>query len=158
MIAACSSDANDGGSLPTVDGGTGSTKKDSSTGKDDDDTKTDGGKTDTKDASTKDADTDADTDSGGTGDGTECFFNKDCAANLRCDCVNEECTCQPGARGTGRNGVDKCTSGNDCASSVCVEGPEPADDFYCSDECTADNDCGGILPICSPIGICARVP
>ncbi|AKV01171.1 hypothetical protein AKJ09_07834 [Labilithrix luteola] len=156
MVAACSSSdsASDNGP-PVVDGSTG-TKKDSSTG-----TKGDSGSTgdDDKDATTKDAttnDADSAAPSGDGGTGATCFVNRECDANLRCECDdNADCTCQPGVRGTGKNGVDKCTSGNECASSLCIGGPLPTDQHYCSDECTSDDDCTGTLPRCSVIGVCA---
>lgn len=92
--------------------------------------------------------------------GDECNVNADCAADQRCECEDEVgCMCAIGVRGTGRNGIDACTSGNDCASALCVEGPEPADTFYCSDECESNDDCGGMLPRCiGLLGICARTP
>lgn len=88
-------------------------------------------------------------DANGPGEaGAECNFNRDCQAALRCECENGSCSCQPGARGTGKSGVDACTSGNDCESSVCVEGPSGS---FCSDECTTNADCTGKLPVCLPI-------
>ena len=91
-----------------------------------------------------------------------CSFNWDCQSALRCEC-NEAtgCACKPGARGTGRNGVDPCTSGNACESAVCVEGPADAG-FFCSDECVTSAGCGGKLPVCTTISfvgrICVRAP
>jgi hypothetical protein len=95
-------------------------------------------------------------------DGTVCSFNRDCHAALRCECDQTAgCACKPGARGTGRNGIDACTSGDACASSVCVEGPPDAGSF-CSDECLTSAQCTGMLPLCSDIAfvgrICIRTP
>ena len=64
------------------------------------------------------------------------------------------CGCEDGARGTGSNGVDTCADGNDCASSLCVEG---ADAFYCSDVCSTNEDCGPSLPVCTDIAFLGRV-
>ena len=101
-------------------------------------------------------------DANGPGEaGAECGFNRDCQAALRCECDESTgCACKVGARGTGQNGIDACDSGNQCASSLCVEGPTNGESI-CSDECTDDNDCGGKLPKCiSAFGIpapfCAR--
>ena len=75
-----------------------------------------------------------------------CTFNRDCPADQRCGCTEADgCACEDGPRGTGVNGVDTCTDGNDCASSLCVEG---TDAFYCSDACETDADCGPALPAC----------
>ncbi|MCA9600830.1 MAG: hypothetical protein R3A78_04745 [Polyangiales bacterium] len=92
----------------------------------------------------------------------ECIFNRDCSSNRRCECTDADgCWCEVGARGTGSVGVTPCTSGNDCASSLCVEGPLGSPTL-CSDECTTSNDCAGDLPICATIGfigqICVRTP
>jgi hypothetical protein len=128
---------------------------------------TTGGNSDTKDSSTPNTDDteEAAGDDAGPSDelgktGTECAFNRDCQAALRCECSEDTgCSCQPGARGTGKNGVDTCTSGNDCASSLCVEGPDDGGTI-CSDECADNNDCTGKLPKCLPVPtlgkICAR--
>lgn len=90
-------------------------------------------------------------------DGTACSFNRDCHATLRCECdVTAGCACKPGARGTGKNGIDACTSGNACASSVCVEGPPDAGSF-CSDECLTSSQCTGMLPLCSDIAFVGRI-
>jgi hypothetical protein len=91
-----------------------------------------------------------------------CSFNYDCRASLRCECSEATgCACKAGARGTGRNGLDPCTSGNDCASAVCVEGP-PSTGSFCSDECGSAADCVGKLPVCQSISfvgtICIRTP
>jgi hypothetical protein len=103
-------------------------------------------------------------DANGTGGaGAECAFNRDCQAALRCECDEATgCSCQPGVRGTGRNGIDACDSGNQCASALCVEGPK-TDEFICSDECADPSDCTGKLPQCVPVfgipaPICARDP
>lgn len=114
----------------------------------------------------KDAGTDAKQakDANGPGEaGAECQFNRDCQAALRCECDESTgCACQPGARGAGQNGIDACDSGNQCASSVCVEGPTNGE-FVCSDECESAQDCTGKLPRCIPVfgfdvPICVRIP
>jgi len=91
-----------------------------------------------------------------------CSFNHDCQAALRCECSETAgCACKAGVRGTGRNGKDPCTSGNDCVSAVCVEGPPGAGSF-CSDECGSTADCVGKLPVCQSVAfvgtICIRTP
>ena len=90
-------------------------------------------------------------------DGATCAFNRDCHLALRCEC-NETtgCACKPGARGTGKNGIDPCTSGNECASSVCVEGPPDAGSF-CSEECVTAAQCTGVLQLCSDIAFVGRI-
>lgn len=82
-------------------------------------------------------------DANGPGEaGTECVFNHDCQLALRCGaCDAGYCFCEPGARGAGKNGIDACDSGDQCASSVCVES-------WCSDECATNADCTGMLPRC----------
>jgi hypothetical protein len=104
---------------------------------------------------------DASLDAGGSG--AACSFNKDCPSAERCECdVSTGCFCHTGARGTGKNGVDTCTTGNDCASAVCVEGPASGTAYYCSDECASGAQCMGALPVCSDIAfvgkICVRMP
>lgn len=88
-----------------------------------------------------------------------CSFNHDCQLSLRCECAGFDCTCQPGARGTGVPGA-VCTVGEDCVSSLCVDGP--AADMLCSDACEVDLNCPESLPICSAIAgigkICVRTP
>ena len=91
-----------------------------------------------------------------------CSFNWDCQSALRCECDEiNGCGCKPGARGTGRNGIDPCNSGNACASAVCIEGP-PDSGSFCSDECGTSLDCVGKLPLCQSIAfvgrICTRTP
>lgn len=85
----------------------------------------------------------------------ECVFNRECPADQRCDCVDYVCACDDGARGTGQNGVDTCTVGNDCASSLCVEGSGA--DFYCTDECVDDGDCEAALPACIDVAFVGRI-
>ncbi len=88
--------------------------------------------------------------------GASCTFNRDCQLALRCQCdLDAGCACAPGPRGTGQSGVDRCDSGNDCASSVCVEGP--AGVYYCSGECVTSADCTGALPLCSDIALVGRI-
>lgn len=77
--------------------------------------------------------------------GEECFFNRDCQLALRCECDGPDCSCARGARGTGRNGIDPCDGGNQCASSLSVE-------ETCSDECVDHTECTGKLPRCIHIG------
>jgi hypothetical protein len=72
---------------------------------------------------------------------------------LRCAC-DGVCACEEGARGTGGLN-DSCTSGNDCASAVCLEGPPPS--TLCTEACVDDGDCGGDLPVCADIAFVGRV-
>jgi hypothetical protein len=98
----------------------------------------------------------ADASSEGGGSHAVCSFNRDCPADERCACdVATGCFCEIGARGTGKSGVDACTTGNDCASSVCVEGPGGA--YVCSGECATNADCGGSLPVCGDIAFVGRI-
>jgi hypothetical protein len=85
--------------------------------------------------------------------GDDCSFNADCGEGLRCAC-DGACACEVGARGTGRLN-DACVSGNDCASSVCLDGPPPS--TLCTEACVDDGDCGGDLPICADIAFVGRV-
>lgn len=92
-----------------------------------------------------------------------CSFNSDCPSDRRCECDEAAgCWCLPGVRGTGQNGVDMCTTGNECASALCIEGPGPSGTHYCSAECESDDDCGGNLPVCRDIvfvgRVCIRAP
>lgn len=95
--------------------------------------------------------------------GAECAFNHDCALAFRCSCTEQTgCACTAGARGTGKNGIDDCDSGDQCASSLCVEGPT-AGESVCSSSCKNEKDCTGKLPRCIavaglPESICARQP
>lgn len=90
-------------------------------------------------------------------EGAVCAFNRDCQAALRCECDETNgCACKPGVRGSGKNGIDPCTSGNACASSVCVEGP-PDTGSFCSDECDSSAECVGKLPLCSTIAFVGRI-
>lgn len=140
-VAACSSDDSapaGGADASTGDGANGTGRDGSATEGDADaplDARADGAKDAGKDATARDAN--------GPGEaGTECIFNHDCQLALRCSaCDAGYCFCEPGARGTGQNGVAACDSGDQCASSVCVE-------EYCSDECTTNDDCTGMLPRC----------
>ncbi len=97
---------------------------------------------------------------GGVGGGT-CSFNRDCVTAERCVCDDAAgCRCAPGTRGAGVSGVTRCTSGNDCASALCVEANGAFS--LCSDTCAAPVDCPAALPRClsiSGIGrFCARDP
>jgi hypothetical protein len=89
--------------------------------------------------------------------GAECFFNRECKAALRCVCPNGvDCSCQPGTRGTGELGAP-CDAGDQCSSSVCVEGPGV--DYFCTDECAGNANCMDPLPKCiafGGFGFCAR--
>jgi hypothetical protein len=85
-----------------------------------------------------------------------CTFNQDCPEYERCECdENTGCLCKIGVRGTGVNGVDTCTNGNDCQSSLCAEGN--SDIYYCSGPCQNDADCGINLPICSNIAYIGKI-
>jgi hypothetical protein len=92
--------------------------------------------------------------------GGPCTFNRDCIAEERCACTDSTCRCEAGARGSGRNGVDTCGSGDDCESAICVEGPGGV--YYCSDTCASPADCAPMLPACTSIAtlgsICVRDP
>ncbi len=88
-----------------------------------------------------------------------CTFNRDCPVAQRCACTDADgCACEVGPRGTGKSGIDTCTTGNDCESSLCVEGPGSV--YTCSGECTGAGDCKGSLPKCVDVAglgkICAR--
>lgn len=116
------------------------------------------------DAESEDASTDAGGDAFTADAGTvQCAFNRECPANQRCECDEEEgCYCELGARGTGGLG-DPCDNENDCASAVCLEGPEgPSGQFLCSIECESEQECGGDLPLCTNVTfvgqICIREP
>lgn len=91
----------------------------------------------------------------GPGSGAPCTFNADCPDAERCACTEADgCACQTGPRGAGQSGVDACVDGNDCATSLCVEG---TDDFYCSGPCVDETDCGPALPVCADIAFLGRV-
>ena len=118
------------------------------------------------DSSSQDGGVDPKTDAAAASDaggvGATCSFNHDCQTALRCECDETTgCACKPGARGTGKNGIDPCTSGNNCASALCVEGPADSGSF-CSDECMTIAQCTGKLPVCSDIAgvgrVCIRMP
>lgn len=96
-----------------------------------------------------------DTPSGDVATGGPCVFNRECASADRCECIDFDCVCRKGARGTGKNGIDTCTSGNECASSLCVEGSDGKD--YCSDECATAANCGGALPRCLDVPGLGRI-
>lgn len=123
------------------------------------DARTDDAKADAKVA--EDARSPDEVDGPGT-TGTECFFNSDCKKALRCQCDDYECTCKAGVRGTGTVGATTCTSGEDCASSLCIDGPAVGQSV-CSGACKTAADCGGLLPRCVEISpfpskICVRTP
>ena len=100
--------------------------------------------------------TDAAVLTGDGGPGAVCTFNSDCVATARCECsMAAGCACRTGIRGTGRNGLDTCTDGNDCASALCVEGPSSV--YYCSDACSSDTGCTGPLPRCIDVAFIGRI-
>lgn len=117
------------------------------------------------DAPATDASTDASTDAGIDAPATdagpiECAFNRECPGTMRCECDEATgCSCAPGDRGEGTIG-DSCATGNECASSVCLEGP--GDALMCSEECAGPSDCRAPLPVCADIAfvgrICVRMP
>lgn len=122
---------------------------------------TDAGEPDAGEADAGEADA-GETDAGETGEdaGTSsnlgCTFNADCPDHERCECdIETGCICRIGVRGTGVNGVDTCEDGNDCASSLCVEGQNAT--YYCSDECDTSDDCGEHLPVCSNVAFVGRI-
>jgi hypothetical protein len=90
--------------------------------------------------------------------GGACVFNRDCPTGAACTCGDDGCLCLPGARGTGRSGIDACKDERDCASGLCVEALDGA--FVCSGPC--DEGCGPKLPRCAEIAtigeICVREP
>ncbi len=93
-------------------------------------------------------------------EGAPCALNRECSAAQRCECDEATgCFCTTGPRGAGTLG-DPCTDGNDCASSVCVEGADGA--FYCSIAGADASDCADPLPRCVDVSfvgsICVRVP
>lgn len=90
--------------------------------------------------------------------GQDCTFNRDCRDDERCVC-DGSCVCAFGERGAGQLG-DSCVSGDDCASSVCLEGP--GDALMCSAPCDDGFECVDPLPLCSNVAfvgeICVRDP
>lgn len=85
-----------------------------------------------------------------------CTFNADCPTAERCECDESTgCFCQPGQRGTGKNGVDVCKTGNDCETSLCNEGSDG--NFYCSGPCNQDSDCAAKLPLCANISFVGKI-
>lgn len=118
-------------------------------------TTTDAGATDGRDATDGGEREDAGPVVDAGGSNQDCTFNADCPATERCECLLDEgCFCRVGLRGTGQSGVDVCVDGNDCESSLCVEGN---DDYYCSGPCVDDEDCGPALPVCADIAFLGRV-
>lgn len=155
IVVACSDQsterpASTGDASTTRDGDV--TDEDSGEGEEGDATPgTDGGVQDAK------ADAKAVRDANGPGEaGDDCVFNHDCQLALRCEC-NGSCACQPGARGTGQNGIDTCDAGEQCASSLCVEGPGDGGVYYCSDECGSNADCTGMLPKCTSVSFIGKI-
>ncbi|MBI5607588.1 MAG: hypothetical protein HY902_01760 [Deltaproteobacteria bacterium] len=88
----------------------------------------------------------------------DCTFNADCIAAERCECSETAgCFCKTGPRGTGKAGVDPCKDGQDCETSLCVEGPAYQTSYYCSGPCTTADDCGPKLPLCANIAFLGKV-
>ena len=156
LVSACTEDA---ASSSSEDAGADVRKRDSGNPGDEEEKQDeDNGGEPTKDSGTEPEQVD------GPGEaGAECAFNRDCKLALRCECDESTgCACQPGERGTGKNGIDVCDSGDQCASALCVEGPDQGESI-CSDACNDDKDCTGKLPRCIPVfgipePICAREP
>jgi len=157
-IVACSDDDATNVTPGGADGSTDGRTQSDSSAEDEDATTTKDGGTDADAA--KDAK--AVRDANGPGEaGADCVFNHDCQLALRCGaCDAGYCYCEPGARGTGRNGIDQCDAGEQCASALCVEGSGDSGVSYCSDECESNGDCTGMLPKCLSIpffgDFCAR--
>ncbi len=103
----------------------------------------------------KDAESVKDAADEGGGPGSACTFNRDCSSTTRCACVDGDCKCEVGPRGKGKSGVDLCKDGNDCESSLCLEGT--GDVLTCSGECVVPGDCGPKLPVCSNIAIIGTI-
>ena len=144
---ACSSTTQNGvpaGDGGDPEGGTGRDASDDGSSPDPDAGSTDAAVDAPRDANLRDA-------NGPGAAGANCIFNVDCQSALRCEC-NEQtgCACKAGPRGTGKNGIDPCTTGEECASSLCIEGT-PAKSFFCSDECASSADCVGQLPMCTSL-------
>lgn len=158
IVIACSDQTN-----PTLANiGDGSTSDDGGSGADSGDEEDEDATTGTDGGTKADAKVDAKAvrDANGPGEaGADCVFNYDCQLALRCFC-DGTCTCEPGARGTGKNGIDKCDAGEQCTSALCVEGPGDSGVHYCSDECESNGDCTGMLPKCTSVSflgeICVR--
>ena len=119
----------------------------------------------TEDGGAPDASTDAGTEDGGScipdpetpvgGSRLECTFNSDCPCDERCECDESVgCQCLTGTRGTGRAGIDTCSNGNDCESSLCAEGWSGD---YCSGPCESSMECGPRLPVCASIAFIGRI-
>lgn len=110
-----------------------------------------------------DAGADGGSDAGSADAGSEdagpplaCAFNRECPDEMFCDSDDCEagCLCKPGARGTGGLGA-ACASGNQCASSVCLEGP--GDELMCSIECASSEDCADPLPSCADVAFVGQI-
>lgn len=154
IVIACSDETTSGSPSAgdaSTDGRTGTGGDSGGEEEDDAGTVTDGG---AKDGA---ADAKPLRDANGPGEaGAECVFNHDCQLALRCEC-DGVCECKPGARGTGKNGIDACDAGEQCASSLCVEGPGDSGTHYCSDECASNADCTGKLPKCTAITFIGQI-
>ncbi len=88
----------------------------------------------------------------------DCTFNADCIASERCECSETAgCFCKIGPRGAGKSGVDPCKDGQDCQTSLCMEGPTYQTSYFCSGPCKTAQDCGPMLPICSNIAFLGKV-
>ncbi len=124
-------------------------------GSDDTGAVVDSGKKKTKPKDSGTVATDTGTETSDAGAGNACSFNRDCIASERCECTDGDCLCKPGARGSGAAGVDQCVDGNDCASSICVDGNSGT--TYCSGECVTEKDCGPALPLCAEIALVGKI-
>ena len=90
------------------------------------------------------------------GPGAPCTFNSDCPDVTRCSCSEASgCACVVGARGTGVACVDACVTGDDCASSVCLQGP--GDALVCSGPCVDNSTCHDKLPQCADVALVGRI-
>jgi hypothetical protein len=88
--------------------------------------------------------------------GGSCSFNRDCIATERCECSESSgCRCTVGTRGTGQAGVDACTSGNQCASALCLEGSGGS--MVCSEPCMTASECPRALPRCIQVAFVGRI-
>jgi hypothetical protein len=81
----------------------------------------------------------------------DCFANKDCPADRRCQNAGtpdaQVPCCVQGQRGASAVGA-ACTSENDCESGVCIAGDGP---YMCSKDCKTVDDCPEGMKDCTPI-------
>jgi len=86
-----------------------------------------------------------------------CSFNWDCQTTLRCECDETTgCACKPGARGTGRNGIDPVHQQQRVRERGVRRGPARLG-IVCSDECGTSADCVDKLPLCQTISFVGRI-